>query len=215
MIVREVIKGAMKKLTVLPIGREPSAAQAADGLVALQAIYRELIAQGVFGKLVDVLVTSTTYSARENERVVIDMPGGCDVTLPKQITQDLIGASPYPASAASGWDYGRGCYTDRLPRPPRDGSAIVIADMNSDLEKYYLYDGNRAFWVGIDELDFNDRAPLAARYENGLKAKLGVRLASSYGRQVTPVLQGEVNTFHHMISHKNDRARGPVAAEYF
>lgn len=214
MLVREIIKGALKKGTVLPIGREPSAAQNADGLVALQALYRELIGQGVFGRLTDVLVTTSVYAARENERVVIDAPAGCDVTLPKQITLELLGSSPGYAPYGA-YDYGRGWGTDTLPRPPRDGSAIVIADVNSDLEKYYLYDGNRAYWVWIDELDFKDRAPLGTRYENGLKAKLWVRLASSYGRQITPFMQGEVNTFHSMISHKNDRERKAVATEYF
>lgn len=214
--VRDIIKDAMKKLAVLPLGREPSALQADDGLVALQALYREWVGQGVFGRLNDVLVKSATYNACEWERVVCDVPDGVVVSLPETITSELLaGSHGLPAYDARAPDYGRGYVVERLPRAPRDHAPIVIADVYSDSEEYYLYDANRAYWVRLDALTLDTGAPLSNRYENGLKAALAARLASSYGREVTPFLQGEVNSFRSSISNKLDRSRTIVAGEYF
>jgi len=210
--VRDIVKGAMKKIAVLAIGREPTAAQGEDALEALQAIYRELVGQGVFGRLNDVLITAATYDARENDRVVCDYATGVTVNLPEVITADLQNA--LPAYDPDQSDYGRGGGCEPLPRPPRDHSPIVITDVNSSFEQYYLYDANRAFWVLLDDLTLDSKAPLSNRYENGLKAKLALRLAPTFGRQPTPFLLAEVNAFHHALSHKKDRSRRPTVAEY-
>jgi hypothetical protein len=211
-VIRDIVKGAMKKLSVLPMGRDPTAAQGEDALLQLQDLYRELVGLGVFGRLNDVLVQTDTYDANENERVVCDNPTGVTVALPEIITSN--GSNALPPYDPCACDYGRGsCET--LPRPPRDGTAIVVVDVFSDCEEYYVYDANRAFWVRLDGLTLDDKAPLANRYANGLMAKLALRLASSFGRQPTPLLIGEVNSFHYEISHKADRSRRPVVAEYF
>ena len=213
-VIRDIVKGALKKLSVLPIGRDPTAAQGEDALEQLQAVYRELVGQSVFGSLNDVLVQSDTYNAREFDRVVCDNETGVAVTLPKIVTSDLLGALPDYGFYAS--DYGRGgAWVEPLPRPPRDWTPIVIADIHSAFEKYYLYDANRACWVLLDDLTLDDRPPLAGRYENGLKAKLAVRMASSFGRTPNPILLGELNAFHYALSHKLDRSRRPVVAEYY
>lgn len=210
--VRSVVKGAMKKLGVLAIGREPTAAQAQDALEILQALYRELIGQGVFGRLYDVLVTTSTYSARENERVVCDLLAGVTVTLPETITEGLIGSlSPYDYLAT---DYGRGSVCEVLPRPPRDGSPIIVADVNSSFEKYYLYDANRAYWVPLDDLTLDSTAPLSARHENGLRAILAERLADPFGVPMPKQAAAEANTFRYAISMKLDRSRRATVAEY-
>lgn len=210
--VRSVVKGAMKKLGVLAIGREPTAAQAQDALEILQAFYRELIGQGVFGRLNDVLVTTSTYEARENERVVCDLSSGVTVTLPETITQSLYGA--LPLYDPYGTDYGRGSVCEILPRPPRDGACIIVADVNSSLERYYLYDANRAYWVLLDELTLDSTAPLGERYENGLRAILAERLTDPFGVPLPKQAAGEANTFRYSISMKLDRSRRPTIAEY-
>jgi len=211
---RDIIKGAMKKLAVLPIGREPTAAQAEDALDILEGTYRELVGQGVFGRLTDVLVTGSAYAAREQERVVCQNGAGVTVTLPDTITAALLAAAPACTDIPYG-AYPSCCPEPCLPRPPYDGACIVVADLNSCVELYYVYDANRALWAGLDHLTLDMLAPLSGRYENGLKAKLAVRLASGYGRDVTPLLQGEVNGFHYQLAMKNDRRRLPVMAEYF
>jgi hypothetical protein len=218
---RAIVKGALKKLGVLAIGREPTAAQAQDALEILQGLYRELVGQGVFGRLVDVLITTDTYNAREQERVVCDLAGGCTVTLPETITQSLLSAPPYYDAAwfdpyATDWDYGHGGVTaEPLPRPPRDGACIVIADVYSDCEEYYVYDANRAYWVRLDGLTLDSAAPLSGRYQNGLMAMLGLRMAAPFGVEPSPVLQGECNTFRYALSTKFDRSRRAAVAEYF
>jgi len=218
--VRQIVRGALKKLGVLAIGREPTAAEAQDALEALQGLYRELVGLGVFGRLVDVLVKTDTYNAREQERVVCDLQGGVTVTLPETITQSLLVSQPYYRSYsdpwATDWDYGHGGFSpEPLPRPPRDGACIVIADVYSDCEEYYVYDANRAYWVRLDGLTLDTQAPLSGRYQNGLTAVLAMRLAAPFGVEPSPVLQGEANAFRYSISMKNDRSRRETVAEYF
>jgi hypothetical protein len=219
--VRQIVRGALKKLGVLAIGREPTAAQAQDALEVLQGLYRELVGLGVFGRLVDVLVKTDTYSAREQERVVCNNSGGgVTVTLPVEITQSLLVSQPYYRSYsdpwATDWDYGHGGFSpEPLPRPPRDGACIVVVDVNSDFEKYYLYDANRAFWVLLDGLTLDNNAPLSGRYQNGLMAVLAMRMAAPFGVEPSPVLQGEANAFRYSISMKSDRSRRETVAEYF
>jgi len=220
--VRAIVKGALKKLGVLAIGREPTAAEAQDALEILQGLYRELVGQGVFGRLVDVLITTDTYNAREQERVVLNSSvSGASVTLPVEITQSLLSAPPYYDAAwfdpyATDWDYGHGGVTaEPLPRPPRDGACIVVTDVNSSFEKYYLYDANRAYWVLLDDLTLDSVAPLSGRYQNGLMAMLGLRMAAPFGVEPSPVLQGECNTFRYALSTKFDRSRRAAVAEYF
>lgn len=209
--VRAIVKGAMKKLSVLAIGREPTAAQAADGLTILQSLYREWVGLGVFGRLTDVLVTSESYDARENERVVVDNSGVLvTVNLPETITQELCGSGGGP------YDYGRGCGPyETLPRPVRDGSLIVVADINSSCEEYYIYEANVARWVLLDDLTLDSEAPLSKRYEDGLKAALASRFASYFAMEVPPSIAAQTNTFEHAISMKADRSYRPVQACYF
>lgn len=210
--VRDIVKGALRKLGVLAVSREPTGAQAQAALGALQSLYRELVGQGSFGRFTDVLVTTTPYNARENERVVCDLESGVTVNLPETITESLLRALPvYDPSAP---DYGRAsCET--LPRPPRDGACIIVADVNSSYEKYYLYDANRAYWVLIDDLTLDSRAPLANRNENGLKAMLASRMASDFGVQVPPVVASETNTFRYILGQKPDRVRSSAVGQYF
>ena len=214
---RNVIKGALKKLGALAMGREPTAAQSEDALEVLQSLYRELAGQGVFGRLQDVLVTTATYTAREQERVVCDSLSGQTITLPETITQDLLDSAPYDTCGPGYSDYGWGHPVyDVLPRPPRDGAMIVVADIRSDFEKTYLYDANRAYWVLIDGMTLDTEAPLTGRFDNGIKAKLALRLWTHYSKDpASEQIQSEVNTFHYLISMKGDRQSRPVQAEYF
>lgn len=211
--VRDLIRRSLRKLAMVASGREPTAAQAQDALDVLQSLYRELAAQGVFGRLVDVLMTSTTYSARENERIVCDDASAITITLPETITAGLLGS--LQAWNINATDYGRGQWSETLPRPPRDGSIIVVCDINSDFEKTYIYDAGRAAWVLIDDLTLDSVAPLSGRYANGLAAILAIKLAPEYNTTAMPSVQAEANLGRHMLSQKLDRSRRPVVAEYF
>jgi hypothetical protein len=82
----DIIKGAMKKIHALASGAEPTAAESADGMTALQSLIVELIGQGSLGRLRDVLATSD-YTARENERIRAGT--GVTITIPTTITPEL------------------------------------------------------------------------------------------------------------------------------
>lgn len=218
---RDLTKRSLRKLFVLASGREPTGSQAQDALDALLSIYKEFVGQGVFGRLNPVIITASTYSARENERVVCNNASGVTVTLPDTITLDLLRETPYYLSyddlgtTASGYDYGRGYPTEVIPRPPRDGAIITVTDLFSTLDLTWIYDGPGARWISIDSLTLSDIAPLTGRYANGLAAILAVRLAPEWSVTPSPLVLSEANSGRSMLSARYDRQYRPVVASYF
>lgn len=211
--VRDLIRRSLRKLALVAQGREPTAAQASDALDVLQSLYRELAAQGVFGRLHDVLVTGSTYTPRENERVVCNSDVGVTVTFPDTITASLLNSLPDYGFGES--DYGRGQRCETLPRPPRDGSIIWLTDIPGSFDKGYIYEGSKARWTPIDDLTLDSVAPLSGRYANGLAAILAVKMATEYNVTPPPSVMAEANLGRHMLSQKLDRSRRAVVAEYF
>lgn len=218
---RDLINRSLRKLFVVASGRNATGSQAQDALDALLSLYKEFVGQGVFGRLNPVIITATTYSARENERVVCNNAAGVTVTLPDTITVNLLRENPYYVSyddigsTAGGYDYGRGYPTEVIPRPPRDGSVITVTDMFSTLDLTWIYDAPPARWISIDNLGLSDNAPLTGRYANGLAAILAVRLASEYAVTPTQFVVSEANLGRSQLSSRYDRQYRPVVASYF
>lgn len=218
---RDLTKRSLRKLFVLASGREPTGSQAQDALDALLSLYKEFVGQGVFGRLNPVIITASTYTARENERVVCNNATGVTVTLPDTITLNLLRESPYYVSyddlgsTASGYDYGRGYPTEIIPRPPRDGSVITVTDMFSNLDLTWIYDGPPARWISIDSLGLSDNAPLTGRYANGLAAILAIRLASEWAVTPSALVVSEANLGRSQLSARYDRQYRPVVAGYY
>ncbi len=81
---RDIITRSMRQLGILSIGREPKATEADYALGALQSLYDEWIASGLFGRLTDVY-KDADYTAKEYERVT--MAAGT-LTIPETLETD-------------------------------------------------------------------------------------------------------------------------------
>lgn len=75
---------ALRMGRIVPRTEEPEAAELRDGMYALQNLFDNWLANGMFGKLSDVY-KSTDYTAQEGERVYMD---GGTLTLPVTIDND-------------------------------------------------------------------------------------------------------------------------------
>jgi hypothetical protein len=69
----DIITYAMRQARVLGPGKEPKAAEAEEGMVALQSFYDELVQGGMFGRLEDSYLTPTTL--RKRASAIFWLPG--------------------------------------------------------------------------------------------------------------------------------------------
>lgn len=196
----------MKKIHVLASGAEPTSAQAADGMAALQSLIVELIGQGSLGRLNDVLATSD-YTAYENDRVRAS--SGVTVTIPATITQDRnsIGC------CTGGSDYGFGDYSC-TPRPPYDRSVVVVVD-STGAATYSVYCAYKGVWVTINSLTQQSDFPFADYLEDGFAAMLAERVVDDYDQELGAQTAKQAGFCRMMLSAKRDSAARPVPAMYF
>ena len=216
---RDIVRRALRKLSVIASGEEPSGNDANDALETLKALYMELLGMGVFGRMNDVVVTDATYTASQQDRVLCKNETGVTVSLPECASAD-ISCNPNPSSrwTVQSTSLGGGFWgplTGPTNRPPRDGSAIVITDFYSDLSQSWIYDGQIGRWLRLEGLALSDTAPLAARYSEALACILASRIAPEYGAEASQqVAVGAVRGIY-AITHRYDRASEPVSTEYF
>ncbi len=208
---RNIIKGALQKLGVASNAMPITSDQADDGLGSLQSMYQELVSGGAFGRLNDVVVLDTTYSANEFERVACQNVLGVTVTLPDIITTEPT--TSYPGAGTA--DYGFRSSTPLLPRPPIDGSVIQVTDLYSDFSELFIFDSHSQRWVLIEGLALTDEAPLSTRYREGITCKLAAILAPDYSRPVPASVVAGVTAFHSALSGKRDSAVRNIQMPYF
>jgi hypothetical protein len=79
---RDIVGRALRKLSRIAAGAEPDGNDLTDAMETLQAIYREAVGLGVFGKMYEVVVTDATYTAAPQDRVIGNRVGGIAITLP-------------------------------------------------------------------------------------------------------------------------------------
>lgn len=222
---RDIIRRALRKLSRVAAGADVSGTDAVDALETLQAIYMELAGNGLFGKLLDVVVTTGTYIPREQDRVNCQNPSGVTVTLPDLIDPKNYTTYPdgYPANyvdfwsaeqQSCGYDYGFGIFP-LYPRPPRDGACIAIVDLYSNTSKTWVYDSNTARWVQLEALNLTDGAPLAGRYSDGIACLLASRIAPEYAMAVPAEVAAGASRGIYAMTHRNDAIHQPTRAEYF
>jgi hypothetical protein len=212
---RDIVRRALRKLSLVAAGMEPTGNEMNDGLETLQAIYLELAGMGVFGKLYDVVVTDATYTAFPQQRILCNRLGGVAITLPA-----LVDPSAWPGGAW--WYLGRGCYDYQFrdyycgttPLPPHDGTCIEINSLFDGSQQLWIYESNTARWIDLRDLNVADSAPLA-KYSDGLAAMLAIRVAPEYGVSAPQEVQGVANVARYAMSQRNDGPRAPVRAEYF
>lgn len=196
--VRQTITRALRKLRVVASGDEPTAAEAADGLAAVQGMFDQWASGGMFGRLGEYLgddqgVTFNT-DAYGREVVLWEVhPGDPTVELPIRV---------------------RDAFTGNL-RPPAHLSFTEIVDETTGIRKTFLYDARKAQWVRLDNLTLDSEMPLAGSGAEGIAAALALRIAEEFGAQPGPLLVREAGRFTFSLSTRYGEERREGTADYF
>jgi hypothetical protein len=185
---RDIITYAMRQAKIPGSGSDPDADELRDGLVALQSLYDEWVAAGMFGRLRDSY-QSADYTAREGERIIA--ADGVVITIPDTIDDD-------PHSDT---------------RAPRDLS--IIETLQDGEREVWLWD--RTEWVSLLDLDANSAAPLASRGAWGLAAALAISGAfvTMFGDDAGPDVRVLAARFKTSLSMKYGTTRDGIAGEYY
>lgn len=212
---RLVANGALRKIGVLAAGREARPNDLNDTFDALKGLYKQLITNGAFGRLVDVIPVAD-YTASENERIFRNTEDVVSITLPETLLNWeywggwwIYGRYPYepvpPATNAINLDV----------RTPRDCAVISIIDKFSAMDADFIYDGQRKSWVGISALTLDDEAPLSSRDPSGLSALLAMQIADEYGKEIGPTTGRLAGNFQSALTNRFSFCDPPVYQEYF
>jgi hypothetical protein len=191
----DIIKRAMKKLHVLPSGKEPTAAQAFDGMANLQSLIVELIGQGSLGRLNDVLATAD-YEVYEFDRVRADP--GVTVTIPDTITK--VRCDEFDDA----WNFGSVWPAGTISRAPLDRAVVVVFDGDTDTVIYSVYSAYKGAWVVINSLTEQGDFPFADYLDDGFAALLAERWAPEWDQPVTPDLNRQANACRVMLGQRRD-----------
>ena len=92
---RDIVTLALRQARIVGIGRAPRAAEADEGMVALQSLYDGMFADGPLGPFTDVYATDD-YTAKENERIIAD---GATNTIPDTIEENDAVRTPKDLTA--------------------------------------------------------------------------------------------------------------------
>lgn len=212
---RTICNGALRKIGVLAAGREARPVDLNDTFDALKGLYAQLITNGAFGRLADVIPVDD-YTASENERIFRNSEDVVSITLPETLLNWeywgawwIFGRYPYepvpPATNAVNLDV----------RTPRDCAVISIIDKFSGLVSDFIYDGQLKSWIGISALTLDDEAPLSQRDPQGLQALLAAQISDEYGREVGGATQRLAGNFQSALTNRFSFCAPPVWQEYF
>lgn len=192
LLCRDIVRRALRKLSLVAGGKEPSGNEANDAIETLRAIYLEMVGSGVFGQFKDVVVTDTAYTAREQDRILCKRDEGVTVTLPELVICDSRSGS----------------------RAPKDRAGVMVTDLYSDVSQTWIYDAQVGRWSKLEELGLNDVAPLAARHSEALACILACRIAPEYAIEASQqVAVGAVRGLY-AITHHYDTPSEPVRAVF-
>lgn len=176
----DVVNGALRKLGVLASGREARPVDRDDTFEALKGMYRQLINNGAFGRLQDVVPTAD-YTACGSVRIYRPSDQAeLSITLPEVINRQdfwcdyrIYGSCWCPDNAVR-----RGVTT------PRDCTVVTISDAVIGETYDFIYDGHTKVWQGLYDLALGDTAPLAFRDPQGLMAYLAWQIADDFSAQI-------------------------------
>lgn len=217
---KSVITLALSKLGIAGGDKVPRQADLELGLTTLKSVYRNLISSGALGRAKPRIVDSHTV-ANENDRILRVAGATGTVELPQTVTGH--------ATSCGDYDYGIRGANDNRPRPPRNGSFVVINDAQTGETGEYIYDSYRNAWTTISDLSLDDEkairdsdgtlleirtsvAPLSDDL-NGLAALLALKLADHFGAQPHPLTVRDSNRFESNLVNgfgepDHDRATG-------
>jgi len=186
----DIVTYAMRSLGLLSSGETPSSEEGADGLVALQSFYDELLASGMFGRLEDIFLDFDD-TAEEGKRYLLDT--GITLTEPTTISADVS--------------------ADGTERQPRDLS-VYEKLTSTGTRTVRLYD--RTQWVNLIGLALTDTAPLSNRGAMGLAAAVACSggFSDMFGAQPGQPLLARSQRFLSSLTHKIGTTRDRLTVEY-
>lgn len=183
---RDIIALAMRMARILPAGREPKAAEAADGLILLQGMYDAWVSGAMFGSMTDTIAIANA-TAVPGQRIRID--GAFTVTLPTVIEDGGAQLPPYDLS-------------------------LVQIIRTASIETH-LYEAMRGAWVRLDALTLDTVAPLSTRGADGLAALLAKRFAEMFGTELGPAFVRRAMQFNGSIIANIASDTPRLATEYY
>ncbi|UXO93928.1 adaptor protein [Pseudanabaena phage Pan3] len=182
---RDIVTRALHMAAIVPLGKDPKAAEGQLGLELLQGLYDGWFAGGMFGRLTDVY-TDTAYTAKEGERVTVD---GGTLTIPDTFEDTDTG----------------------LTRAPRELAAIV--EINAGNITNRVWCGGE--WQECSGLTLNDEAPLSKRDAMGLSCLLALHMAEAFGTQIGPMTARRGLQFQGSVSYKLGSTQPDASGVYY
>jgi hypothetical protein len=185
----DIITYAMRQSRILGPGKVPKAAEAADGMVALQSLYDQWRTGGMFGQLIDLYLEDNDI-ALEGYRYRV--ASGVTLTDATSVYLD----------------------EDNETRQPRD-LALYEAVTDAGVQTAKLYD--RTEWVDLLDLVQGDTAPLSGRNAYGLAACLAVSggFTAMFGADPPPAVRLLASEFTRNLMSKQGSTQDKLAGEYF
>lgn len=180
--VRDVITLALKKIGVLRAGGVPSSDDAEDARQSLISFYMECVAQGTFGRIQDINISSAAASpvtAGLNQHINVTVDDAVTVDLPATVSYDYWWT--WRPCRDYGWGKNVPVGADTTNNVPRDLSVVRVTDQFGEGRATYVYDGPIQRWLRVDEFGLTDEAPLSARGFDGLASVLAMRLLDLFG----------------------------------
>jgi hypothetical protein len=153
--VQSIITDALLDLGILAAGEAPVAADVATCLDSLRQLLQGLPGYGIGGQLTPVVVSTSPYLAKPNERVIWAGSGSLVLNLPSLV--DGV--------------------------PPRNGDRVETSNANQDGRWFYL--ASAASWVNVDELTLVQDCPLGEAFVDDLVSMLAAKVARRFGVALT------------------------------
>jgi hypothetical protein len=207
-----VVNSAMRKLGILASGREARSIDRDDAFQQLKDMYRQLISQGAFGRLRDV-IPLTDYTAYGNERIFRNNSATLQITLPETVANwvywrdygvfGIYPSEPSPATQA------------RNVTTPRDCSVVTIIDAFIPGTFDFIYDGQTKLWQGIYDLTLTSEAPLSFRDPQGLAACLAVQMADEFSGTIGPTTLRQASGFGMQLTSRFSAPAEVIPGVYF
>ena len=211
----DIVNSALRKIGRLESGREAPTVDRDDAFEHLKGMYRQLISQGAFGRLQDVIPTGN-FTAFENQRIFRNSDATLSITLPQTVRNStfwnsysiygIYAQEPVPAVLnARNLDV----------RTPRDCSVVVIVDAFIPGTFDFIYDGQTKAWQGLYDLALTTEAPLSFRDPTGLAAYLAVQIVDEFTGELGAATQRQASGFGMQLTSRFSAPSETVAGVYF
>lgn len=159
---RAVEDRSAKRFRVLQVGDNLEADEAEEAHSVLSGLYLDALEKEAKPGLKRVLVTTSTYTAGEDELIAYSGVTSATITLPTTVVDTKTG----------------------LTRAPKDRAVVMIPGATAQA---WIYDEMYGDWVEVCGLEQADYAPLSNTNMEALSGALAMYLAGEYGRTLEPV----------------------------